>query len=122
MLGGGKAAGKISLGKVKVLIGDQLICEVTFFFRLRVYDLSLKRIRENALLQICHYRLQNFDYQKDIFHFFIPFHSKTIPFKLFITYTRSVRRISGLPLYIRAGVILHHRAGGLLQSNPHLIE
>ena len=29
--------------------------------------------------------------------------------------------ISGLPLYLRAGVILHHRAGGLLQSNPHLI-
>ena len=24
--------------------------------------------------------------------------------------------------YIRAGVILHHRAGGILQSNPHLIE
>ena len=24
----------------------------------------------------------------------------------------------GLPLYLRAGVILHHRAGGILQSNP----
>ena len=28
----------------------------------------------------------------------------------------------GLPLYLRAGVILHHRAGGILQSNRHLIE
>ena len=37
-------------------------------------------------------------------------------------YTRSVRELSALPLYLRAGVILHHRAGGILQSNPHLIE
>ena len=36
--------------------------------------------------------------------------------------TRSVRKVSGLPLYLRTGVILHHRAGGILQSNPHLIE
>ena len=36
--------------------------------------------------------------------------------------TRSVGKVSGLPLYLRAGVILHHRAGGILQSNPHLIE
>ena len=26
---------------------------------------------------------------------------------------RSVRKVSGLPLYLRAGVILHHRAGGI---------
>ena len=39
-----------------------------------------------------------------------------------LTYTRSVRKVSGLPLYLRAGVILHHRVGGTLQSNPHLIE
>ena len=37
-------------------------------------------------------------------------------------YTRSVRKVSGLPLYLRAGVIFHHRAGGILQSSPHLIE
>ena len=37
-------------------------------------------------------------------------------------HTRSVRKVSGLPLYLRAGVILHHRAGGILQSNPHLIK
>ena len=36
--------------------------------------------------------------------------------------TRSVRKVWCLPLYLRAGVILHHRAGGILQSNPHLIE
>ena len=36
--------------------------------------------------------------------------------------TRSVRKVLGLPLYLRAGVILHHQAGGILQSNPHLIE
>ena len=37
-------------------------------------------------------------------------------------HTRSVRKVSGLPLYLCAGVILRHRAGGILQSNPHLIE
>ena len=37
-------------------------------------------------------------------------------------YMRSVRKVSGLPLYLRAGVILYHRAGGILQRNPHLIE
>ena len=36
--------------------------------------------------------------------------------------TRYVRKVSGLSLYLRAGVILHHRARGILQSNPHLIE
>ena len=36
--------------------------------------------------------------------------------------TRSVRKVSGLPLYLRAGVILHHRVGRILQSNPYLIE
>ena len=41
---------------------------------------------------------------------------------IIIYHTRSARKVSGLPLYIRAGVILHHRAGGILQSNPHLIE
>ena len=41
---------------------------------------------------------------------------------LFNLDTRSVWKVSGLPLYLRAGVILHHRAGGILQSNPHLIE
>ena len=35
---------------------------------------------------------------------------------------RSVRKVSGLPLYPRAGAILHHRVGGIFQSNPHLIE
>ena len=39
-----------------------------------------------------------------------------------IEYTRSVRKVSGLPLYLRAGVILYHRAGGTFQRNPHLIE
>ena len=34
----------------------------------------------------------------------------------------TVRKVSGLPLYLCAGVILHHRAGGILQSNPHLNE
>ena len=37
-------------------------------------------------------------------------------------HTRSVQEVSGLPLYLRAGVILHHRADGILSSNPHLIE
>ena len=37
-------------------------------------------------------------------------------------YMRSVRKVSGLHLYLRAGVILHYRVGGILQSNPHLIE
>ena len=36
--------------------------------------------------------------------------------------TTFYRKVSGLPLYLRAGVILHHRADGILQSNPHLIE
>ena len=35
--------------------------------------------------------------------------------------TRSVRKVSGLPLYLRAGVIPHDQAGGILQSNLHLI-
>ena len=42
--------------------------------------------------------------------------------KLNISHTRSVRKVSGLPLYLRADLILHHRAGGIFQSNPHLIE
>ena len=37
-------------------------------------------------------------------------------------HTRSVRKVSGLPLYLRASIILYHRAGDILQSNPHLIE
>ena len=36
-----------------------------------------------------------------------------------LSYTRFVRKVSGLPLNLRAGVILHHRAGGILQSGPH---
>ena len=37
-------------------------------------------------------------------------------------YTRSVQKESGIHLYLRAGVTFHHRVGGILQSNPHLIE
>ena len=36
-------------------------------------------------------------------------------------HTRSVRIVSGLPLYLCAGVILYHRTGGILQSNPDLM-
>ena len=48
--------------------------------------------------------------------------TREITYKLKISYTRSVRKISGLPLYLHAGVIPHHGASGILQSNPHLIE
>ena len=53
---------------------------------------------------------------------FMYFKSLKITTKKSHTNTRSVWKVSGLPLYLRAGVILHHRAGGILQSNPHLIE
>ena len=37
-------------------------------------------------------------------------------------YTSSVRKVSSRPLHLHIGVILHHRAGGILRSNLHLIE
>ena len=76
--------------------------------------------REHAIRQSCNIIFFN------SFSLFI-----SIPQKVFrntldewqeIIYTRSVRKVSGLPLYLRAGIILHHRADGILQSNPHLIE